>query len=179
MKIYKSLFIFFSMEKRTVIISLAVVVLALVAILYFANKPAVPDNTDILTFDDSFGVEDTVVSEDAGDEIAISTDSEAKTIEVTSSGFSPSTLEVSKGATVIFVNKGSSPSWPASAIHPTHTVYPNSGLDKCGTSEEGEIFDACRGLEEGESWTFVFGEIGEWKYHDHLNPSNYGTVVVK
>ena len=147
------------------------------AIFFFANNPAVPDNTDILTFDDSFGVEDTVVSEDAGDEIAISTDSEAKTIEITTSRFSPNTLEVSKGTAVVFVNKGSSLSWPASAMHPTHTVYPGSGIDKCGTGEE--IFDACIGLEEGESWIFVFGEIGEWKYHDHLNPGKTGTVVVK
>ncbi len=100
-------------------------------------------------------------------------------IRITNAGFEPNLIEVPKGSRVTFINESSNPSWPASAIHPTHRVYPGSGIEKCGTPEQGNIFDACRGLEKGESWSFVFNEIGEWGYHDHLNPSLRGKIIVK
>ena len=68
------------------------------------------------------------------------------TVEITLSGFSPKTLTINKGDTVTWVNKLSRQSWPASAVHPTHKSYPGSGIEKCGTSEENQIFDACSGL---------------------------------
>jgi plastocyanin len=101
------------------------------------------------------------------------------TIEITSSGFSPSTLTVTTGDTVTFTNRDSSPHWPASNVHPTHTVYPGSGITKCGTAEESGIFDACRGLAQGESWSFTFNEKGTWSYHDHLHPSLGGKIIVQ
>jgi plastocyanin len=45
--------------------------------------------------------------------------------------------------------------------------------------EQDKIFDACRGLNQEESWSFIFNEIGEWYYHDHLNSSWKGEIVVK
>ena len=103
---------------------------------------------------------------------------ESNTITITSSGFSPSTLNVNIGDRVTFTNLGSSQSWPASNIHPTHTVYPGSGISKCDGAEESNIFDACRGLRQGESYSFTFNEAGSWKYHDHLNPGSGGTIIV-
>ena len=41
------------------------------------------------------------------------------------------------------------------------------------------IFDTCKGLKKGESYEFTFNEIGSWKYHNHLNPGQQGTVVVE
>jgi len=102
----------------------------------------------------------------------------SNTITITSSGFSPLTLTISKGDRVTFTNQGSSPSWPASAVHPTHTVYPGSGISKCDGAEESNIFDACRGLRQGESYSFTFNEAGSWKYHDHLNPGSGGIIIV-
>ncbi len=99
-------------------------------------------------------------------------------IEITSSGFSPKTLEINAGDTVTWTNKDSRNHWPASAIHPTHTVYPGSSISKCGTSAESEIFDACNGLSAGESYSFTFNEKGTWKYHDHLSISRTGTIIV-
>ena len=87
-------------------------------------------------------------------------------------------MEINKGDIVLFLNEGSSKSWPASDVHPTHTVYPNSGISKCGTVEEENIFDACKGLANGESYSFTFNEIGTWTYHDHLKPYVGGTIVV-
>jgi len=95
------------------------------------------------------------------------------TVEITSSGFSPNTLTINAGVTVIFVNKDSRSHWPASAVHPTHTVYPETG--GC----IGSKFDACKGLTQGETFSFTFNQKGTWKYHDHLNPGLTGTIIVQ
>jgi plastocyanin len=100
-------------------------------------------------------------------------------IKITANGFEPEEVEITKGTKVTWINEQPNPSWPASAVHPTHEVYPGSSIKKCGTPEQDKIFDACRGLNQGESWSFVFNEIGEWYYHDHLNPSWKGEIVVK
>lgn len=100
-------------------------------------------------------------------------------VSYTGSGYSPATLRVTAGTTVTFRNNGSGEMWPASAVHPTHKVYPGSGIEKCGTSEESKIFDACRGIAPGSAWSFKFDQVGSWNYHNHLNPSFRGTIVVE
>ena len=99
----------------------------------------------------------------------------ASTVIVSYNGsvYAPATIDIKKGDTVTFLNQGAGQMWPASAIHPTHAVYPTKG--GC----LGSTFDACRGLGAGESWSFTFTEAGRWGYHDHLNPNIRGTVVVK
>jgi plastocyanin len=96
---------------------------------------------------------------------------------ITSSGFSPRTLTIKVGDTVTWVNKDSVPHWPASDVHPTHRLYPGSGIEKCGSGEE--IFDACKGLAPGETFSFTFKHKGTWPYHDHLNPGLTGTIIVQ
>ena len=103
---------------------------------------------------------------------------EVNLIIITSSGFFPSDLTIGMGGVVIFVNLDSSQAWPASNIHPSHKSYPGSSISKCGSSEENEIFDSCRGLEFRETYNFTFNEVGSWKYHDHLKPSSGGTIIV-
>ncbi|MBI1960938.1 MAG: hypothetical protein HYS43_01560 [Candidatus Liptonbacteria bacterium] len=93
--------------------------------------------------------------------------------------FSPQTVTIRKGGSVTWTNAGTASVWPASAMHPTHTVYPGSDIKKCGTAEAGAIFDACRGISTGQTYTFTFPAPGTWKYHNHLNPSMTGTVVVE
>lgn len=105
--------------------------------------------------------------------------SEEVVVRITADGFEPREITVDKGTKVTWINEQNSPSWPASAVHPTHRVYPGSDIVKCGTPEQDKIFDSCRGLKKGESWNFVFNEVGEWYYHDHLNPSWTGKIVVK
>ena len=101
------------------------------------------------------------------------------TITYTNSGYSPKQATVSLGGTVTFVNESSRTMWPATAIHPTHTIYPGSSIQKCGTSEEPRIFDACKGIAQGESWSFTFQEQGNWGYHDHRRASNTGKIIVE
>ncbi|MEK7540140.1 MAG: plastocyanin/azurin family copper-binding protein [Patescibacteria group bacterium] len=100
------------------------------------------------------------------------------TVEVTAAGYAPQNLTIKKGSTVTWVNKTSTPNWPATAQHPTHDKYPGSSITKCGTGEAEDIFDACKGLEEGQSFSFTFNEAGEWAYHEHLTVKMFGKITV-
>lgn len=90
-----------------------------------------------------------------------------------SSGFSPQTLTIQAGQSVIFKNIDTRAIWPASDPHPVHSDYPEPG--GCISS----TFDACKGIEPGKSWEFTFTEKGTWTYHDHLGPGMKGTIVVE
>ncbi len=85
------------------------------------------------------------------------------TVVLTSSGFEPKRVVIKKGDMVTFVNKGFDLFWPASNMHPNHSIY----------SE----FDPRRSINKGEPWSFVFDTVGVWDYHDHLR-SNFGGAVV-
>lgn len=98
---------------------------------------------------------------------------ESPVVLYTDSGYSPSSLTVKKGDTVTFKNESAREIWPASAKHPTHEVYPATG--GC----IGSAFDACRGLKNGEEWSFTFNISGTWNYHDHLNPQHFGSIIVE
>lgn len=101
------------------------------------------------------------------------------TVEITPTGFAPAIITIKKGDSVTWINKREQASWPASASHPSHTVYPGSGITKCGTLEENTIFDACREIQEGQSYTFQFNQVGSWNYHDHLVTSFDGRIIVE
>ncbi|HLD96961.1 MAG TPA: plastocyanin/azurin family copper-binding protein [Candidatus Nanoarchaeia archaeon] len=102
-----------------------------------------------------------------------------KKVYVAVLGFEPSIVVIKAGDTVVWVNNDTTQHWPASASHPTHTVYPGSDIKKCKTAEMGSIFDACHGLAFGEQWNFTFNEKGTWSYHDHLKTVSRGRVVVE
>ena len=100
-------------------------------------------------------------------------------IHMSDKGFEPEEVIINPGTKVIFENISSQPRWPASNLHPTHRLYPNSGIEKCGTPEETKIFDACRPIPPGKTFEFIFNYIGEWRYHDHLFPQMKGKIIVK
>lgn len=87
------------------------------------------------------------------------------TISISDTGFTPAKIVVKAGTTVTFMNNGQALHRPASNPHPTHT-------DLAG-------FDAQKGLATGESYSFTFTKVGTWGYHDHLNTSMAGSVVVQ
>ncbi|MBI2484383.1 hypothetical protein HYV71_04330 [Candidatus Uhrbacteria bacterium] len=114
--------------------------------------------------------------EDAVPSEAISSETQVvqtETIEMTNIGFVPQSMIIPAGTTVTFKNVGTNPIWPASAMHPTHAVYPSKG--GC----IGSTFDACIGVNPGDTWSFTFYENGSWKYHDHLNPGMTGQIIVE
>lgn len=95
------------------------------------------------------------------------------TITMNSQGFSPAEVAIKKGDVVLFKNTGTEAMWPASAVHPSHDVYPEKG--GC----LGSKFDACKGVKAGESWSFTFNSVGSWSYHDHLSPGLRGKIIVE
>ena len=101
------------------------------------------------------------------------------TVVYSDEGYNPKELTIKKGDTVTFRNESSRETWPASAMHPSHNAYPGSGIQKCETEERTSIFDACMGLKQGEEWSFVFGEAGEWFYHDHNMADMFGKIIVQ
>lgn len=98
---------------------------------------------------------------------------EEKVVTYADAGYSPATLQIKAGDTVMFKNESSQSMWTASAIHPTHTLYPTTG--GC----LGSTFDACTGVQPGNNWSFRFDITGTWKYHNHLSPGDIGTIVVE
>ncbi|MEK7151071.1 MAG: hypothetical protein AAB783_02645 [Patescibacteria group bacterium] len=106
-------------------------------------------------------------------------EAEPITILINDKSFSPAALTVKAGTIVTFKNEGINEHWPASAMHPTHIIYPGSNIEKCNTAEESKIFDACRGIPSGASWSFQFNEKGTWRYHDHLVSGMFGAVTVE
>ena len=100
-------------------------------------------------------------------------------IAYTDKGFSPLEVTIKQGDTVVWKNESSGELRPASAVHPTHTAYPGTSIQKCGTTEQENIFDACRPLARGETWSFRFLERGSWKFHNHFFPTRVGTVNVE
>jgi len=97
-------------------------------------------------------------------------------IDCKDGAFVPNQVSIKKGDTVTWTNVNCNPTWPASGVHPTHNVYPQhtGACAKIGGSD----FDACHGLKVGESWSFKFDYVGDWQFHDHLNPKDTGAVNV-
>ncbi len=100
------------------------------------------------------------------------------TIRITDTGYEPNSVTIAKGGTVTWISETDRPDWPATAQHPTHTRYPGSNIEKCGTAEASVIFDACKALANGESYSFTFNETGEWPFHDHVVAKTFGKIIV-
>lgn len=86
-------------------------------------------------------------------------------VRYTDNGFEPSSLQVSTGTVVAFLNVSSGPMWTASAVHPTHQILPE--------------FDAREAIQPDGSYWYIFTRVGTWGFHDHMNPQHVGTIVVE
>lgn len=79
--------------------------------------------------------------------------------------FTPASVTIKVGDAVQFINSSDATIRVASDPHPSHTGYP--GFDDLKTSAKGE------------SYTFTFAKAGTFGYHNHLSPSDKGTVIVQ
>lgn len=86
-------------------------------------------------------------------------------IEITPTGFVPSTLTVPANAKVVWVNEDAMPHLPAADPYPSHSSLPN--------------MVAPRALGQKETYSFLFTKAQTIHYHDDLNPTEVGTVVVR
>lgn len=150
------------MKKNTLIALAVVVVLLLLSYWWFYKKPAgdyqAPTSGEEQELQGETGVGGT-----GGGTGGTGEQAEENVVTYTDSGFSPSTLTVEAGDTVVFRNETATPFWPASAVHPTHLLYPE--------------FDAKAAI--SGNYSFTFNRVGTWKYHNHLNTSQTGTIVVE
>jgi hypothetical protein len=137
------------MSKSNYLIILAVIILVLIFIFVFTrqSKTTTPPTNQLGK---------TINSSEAPIETV--------TILMQEETYTPVDLTIKKGTKVVFKNETTEPRWPASNLHPTHSIYPE--------------FDPKRPVESGEEWSFVFNNTGSWKYHDHLAPLIRGTITV-
>lgn len=88
----------------------------------------------------------------------------AATITYNGSLFSPSQVTINKGESVTIKNDSKVTVDFESDPHPTHTN--NTELNA------GPI-------EAGKSVTITINKVGSWGYHNHLDPAQTGTIVVR
>jgi len=93
-----------------------------------------------------------------------STSGREHVIELRQDGFYPEKITIRQGDTIRFTTTLGQPFWPASNIHPTHTIYPE--------------FDPKESILPKDSWSFEFTEPGLWKYHDHIHANYTGKITV-
>ncbi len=94
------------------------------------------------------------------DEVA----AESEIITLTENGFSPQNLTIKQGTKVEWQNESGSDATVNSAPHPEHTAYTPLNLGK---------------FADGETLSLVFDTPGTYKYHNHLNPKQFGSIVVE
>lgn len=86
------------------------------------------------------------------------------TVTLTSNGFSPATLTIKTGETVTWLNKSGEAATVNSDPHPVHTDYAPLNLGN---------------FPDGGTLTLTFDKPGSYGYHNHLNPSQRGTITVQ
>ncbi|MBI2329823.1 cupredoxin domain-containing protein [Candidatus Daviesbacteria bacterium] len=86
------------------------------------------------------------------------------TVTLTSNGFSPATLTIKTGETVSWVNKSGQEAAINSNPHPVHISH--TPLNLGNFPDEGSL-------------TLTFDKQGTFGYHNHLNPSELGTINVE
>ena len=86
------------------------------------------------------------------------------TVNYTDSGFSPGEVKVKVGEKVEFKNTSSKTVQVNSDPHPTHTSFPELNIGM---------------IASGETKSATFTKAGTYTYHNHLNVSERGTVVVQ
>lgn len=88
-----------------------------------------------------------------------------ETVRYTNDGFQPAKLTVPVGTMVEFINQSDEPMWVASNVHPEHEMLPT--------------FDQFKEVSKGQSYMYTFDKKGIWPYHDHINASIEGEIIVE
>ena len=85
-------------------------------------------------------------------------------VTLTAAGFAPQVITVKVGTKVVWTNKSGQMATVNSDPHPIHTAYPPLNL--------GSFSDS-------QSLSLVFDKAGKYGYHNHLDASENGTVIVE
>ncbi len=95
---------------------------------------------------------------------SVASDASGAVITYTDNGFTPSSSTVSSGTTMTIKNESSNSLQFSSNDHPTHTNNPELNEPTIGP---------------GDTQTLTVTKKGTQGYHNHLNPSHTGTIVVQ
>ena len=85
-------------------------------------------------------------------------------VSLTSTGFTPQAITIKVGTTVMWTNKSTTTGNVSSAPHPAHTDYPPLNLGN---------------IPAGGTVSLTFNTPGTYKYHNHLDSSQYGSITVQ
>lgn len=85
-------------------------------------------------------------------------------VQVTATGFSPASVTVKSGGQMTFQNTSGSIVQVQSAKHPVHADNPELNVGS---------------ITPGQLATVTLTTKGNWKFHNHLNPSQVGSVTVE
>ncbi|OGG77119.1 hypothetical protein A3B35_00780 [Candidatus Kaiserbacteria bacterium RIFCSPLOWO2_01_FULL_54_24] len=96
-------------------------------------------------------------------------------ITYSATGFSPSEVTIKKGGTVTWKNESGGDMWIATGPHPAHTGYSGTDLAAHCPDTGGVAFDQCA---SGATYSFTFGKVGTWPYHNHKASTKFGKVIV-
>lgn len=147
---------------KWIAISVVVLLVAAGAVLVFTNR----QTGTTMTSENESTITETTPSTTgtATQPMEEGTTSATANVVLTPSGFEPKNLTIKAGTKVVWTNKSGKLSTVNSDNHPTHLL--NSFLN-LGT------------FKDGESLEVVFDKPGTYGYHDHLDASRVGTVVVE
>jgi plastocyanin len=90
---------------------------------------------------------------------------ESLTIKVTSDGFNPAILTINKDTQVTWHVQDQESHRIASNPYPENSDFPS--------------LDSKTNIGPGGSYAFTFSKPGTYRYHDNLNPTINGTIVVQ
>ncbi|MCL4353860.1 cupredoxin domain-containing protein [Patescibacteria group bacterium] len=82
---------------------------------------------------------------------------------LTKSGFEPTELKIKAGTRVIWTNNSGGSATVNSDNHPAHLLYPFLNLGTFSSSSSVQL---------------IFEKAGTYSYHNHLNPTQKGKVIV-
>lgn len=99
----------------------------------------------------------------------------AAAVSYDGANFSPRIVTIKRGGTVTWTRTGSGSMWVASDEHPTHTEYAGTSRREHCPDANNTAFDQCV---SGSTYSFTFTKAGTWDYHDHVNASAIGSIVV-
>lgn len=86
------------------------------------------------------------------------------TVSYTANGFTPPTVTIKSGMAIIWINQSDKTATINSDDHPTNRKFPELNLGR---------------FAKAESLTHTFMKPGTYTYHNHLTPSQKGTVIVQ
>ncbi len=136
---------------KLILFGVVILVVLIAGVLLFSNKSTTTNNNQNATPTQAASQQGAIESTEVN-------------VNIMQNGYEPSTVTIKAGTKVVWTNKSGATANVSSDIHPTHLLWPFLNL---GSFADGEMVSV------------VFDESGTYTYHDHLNPSRKGTVVVQ